>query len=79
MRIVSQDREYNLAFDQVHISTGRGIDGYTIVARDSFYGRPIILATYSTKEKCKAVFDAILVFCNSTKNRVITLPEEDEV
>lgn len=79
MRIVSQDRKYNLAFDQVHISTGRDIDGYTIVARDSFWNRPITLAEYSTDEKCQYVFWSIVNRCSSGLMNVFILPKDEEV
>lgn len=79
MRIISQNGEINLSLDVVHLSTFISADGtFGIHARDHLWERPITLGTYSTAEKCKAVFDTICMACSKEMN-VIRLPQEEEV
>ena len=82
IRIISQNAKTNLGYDNVTISTGTKLEKnsfvYTVTARDSLIGNPIILGKYSTAEKAHQAFELIIIHGNSD-NKVFRMPKENEL
>ena len=80
MRLISQNGKMDVNYDLVHLSIERNRvnSEWRIVARDRFDGDlALILAVYSSKEKVKAVFEAVSYeFCNG-KGAVMFMSDEE--
>lgn len=68
----------NLSLDCIHLSTANAMDYWFIHAKDRIWDRPLVLATYSSKEKRDKVFQHIVTAC-SKEFTVIELPQDNEV
>lgn len=79
---MSQNEKFNLPYDRISISTGTKVEKnsfvYTVMARDSFYGKPICLGKYASSESARKAFDMIIVAGNSDM-KSYHLPKDGEL
>ena len=71
MRLISQDGRMNINYDLVHLSVDEFNGIWLINAWDKLGGKPLCLATYSTKEEALREFELIMARSNGNGKNFI--------